>query len=68
MKKELPYEKCCFYCENGAVSEDGETVFCKKKKADVAPDHVCRHFFYDLLKRMPQLPKLPEVDLPSLDD
>ncbi|MBQ8351073.1 MAG: hypothetical protein IJY20_03390 [Clostridia bacterium] len=65
--KELAYEKCCFYCENGKVSEDGDTVFCKKKKKEVSPDGVCRAFFYDLLRRVPALPKLPEVELPTLD-
>lgn len=66
-KKEPAYEKCCFYCENGKASEDGETVFCQKKKKEVPADHACHAFFYDLLRRMPAFPKLPEVELPTLD-
>ncbi len=66
-KMEPTYEKCCYFCENGQVSEDGDSVFCKKKKKDVSPDGVCRAFFYDLLRCIPELPKLPEVDLPILD-
>ena len=70
MKKEktLAYEKCCFYCEHGSVSEDGDSVYCKKKQKDMTPDACCRSFFYDLLRRTPVLPKLPDVELPTLDD
>ena len=66
-KKELAYDKCCYFCENGKVNEENDTVFCSKKKKEVSPDGVCHAFFYDLLRRKPALPKLQEVELPPLD-
>lgn len=65
--KELAYERCCFYCENAVVSEEEDSVFCKKKNKDVAPEGLCHSFFYDLLRRTPVLPSLPDVELPTLD-
>lgn len=67
MKKELAYDKCCFYCEKGRPSEDESSVYCTKKKKEVAPGEVCHAFFYDLLRRRPMLPTLPSVELPPLD-
>ena len=66
-KKELPYDKCCFCCEKGAIQEDGKTVYCQKKKQEVPAGQVCHAFSYDLLRRKPEFPKLPEVELPTLD-
>ena len=66
-KKELPYDTCCYFCEHGRINPEDDSVFCKKKKKEVSPDGTCHAFFYDLLRRTPALPKLPEVELPTLD-
>ena len=66
-EKERAYDKCCFYCEHSTVDQENDTVYCNKKKKNVSPEQACHAFFYDLLRRTPTLPKLPEVALPTLD-
>ncbi|MBP3321345.1 MAG: hypothetical protein J6M12_03235 [Clostridia bacterium] len=56
-KKEQEEEDlCCYYCEY-ADRQGEDTVFCKKKKKDVAAEGNCLSFAYDLLKRRPMPPK-----------
>lgn len=67
LKKKSSLEEedlCCCYCEYAQIG-DGEQVFCKKKKKDVAAEGNCLSFVYDLLKRRP--PKRKSVDLSDLD-
>ena len=60
------YDSFCAYCEQATVSEDEETVFCKKKKKAMPFDGHCHSFFYDLRKREPKILSLPEVELPII--
>ena len=72
MKKqefETLYDSFCVYCEyatKAPVEGDEDAVFCKKKKKTVLPDGHCHSFIYDLLKRKPQTPSLPDVELPII--
>ena len=52
---------CCRYCEYAKGSQEGEQVFCKKKKKDVAAEGNCLSFAYDLLKRRPATARMPSV-------
>lgn len=67
LKKKSSLEEedlCCRCCEHAQLG-DGEQVFCKKKKKDVAPEGNCLSFAYDLLKRRPL--KRKSVDLSDLE-
>lgn len=61
------YDSFCLYCEHASsANEEEETVFCDKKKKAVPMNGHCHAFFYDLLKREPKVPTLPEVELPII--
>ena len=60
------YDSFCLYCEHASVSEEEDTVFCKKKKKAMPQNGHCHSFFYDLRKREPKLFSLPEVELPII--
>ena len=70
MKKQIEeplYDSLCAYCEHAnEINEDEGTVYCEKKKRTMPLDGHCLSFFYDLLKREPKMPVLPEVELPVL--
>lgn len=51
-------EPRCSYCQRGK-SIDAETVLCKKRGV-TQPDHACRSFRYDPLKRVPPRPAVPD--------
>ncbi len=55
-------QKCCQLCEFGFLDEEDFTVKCtKRKNKSFAPDHKCRKFVYDPLKKSPhRAPKLRE--------
>jgi hypothetical protein len=44
-------EKACYQCSNGTFNRADNTVFCEKKKKNVAPDFKCISFDYDPLLR-----------------
>lgn len=67
--KVSPEEKICYYCEYAQASEEEDTVFCQKKKRDVACGRICRKFSYDLLKKNPRpLPPIPTLSEEALLD
>ena len=63
MKKKLynkDVKKQCDVCLYGRLSEDKQSVLCKKKGI-TDRDEKCRSFSYDATKREPQIPtQLPE--------
>lgn len=69
MRKKPEYVRCCANCEFAERhAENDESVFCRKKKKELAPLHICRRFSYDLLKYTPARPReIPTLD-PSLAD
>lgn len=63
MKRKLynkDVKKQCDVCRFGKLSEDKESVLCRKKGV-TDRDEKCRSFSYDATKREPMIPtKLPE--------
>ena len=65
MKKELYNKKIepqCKYCLYGRLSPAGNVVLCEKHGI-MTPEHRCRRFTYDPLKREP----MPRAVLPQFD-
>ena len=60
--KRIFEEAMCAYCEWATVQKD-ETLFCKKKRKEVAAEGICRCFSYDLLKR----PASPKPSIVAID-
>ncbi len=61
-KREMP--RFCAFCEHASLLSDENTVLCDKKGV-VDAFHRCRKFRYDLLKRKPLAPLMPELPDPS---
>ncbi|MCI8589912.1 MAG: hypothetical protein HFE77_04295 [Clostridiales bacterium] len=57
MSKEQAIERpqFCAFCEHAVCIADRENVLCKHKGV-VNKEYRCRHFSYDLLKRIPTPP------------
>ncbi len=66
-KKESDFEKVCALCQYASPLCEREEVLCRKYGV-VAPDHTCRRFVYDPLKRVPRRPQIIPADLPDLSD
>lgn len=68
-KYECDIEKVCAYCENASVLHDRDFMLCRRKGV-VSAGHLCRHFSYDPLKRIPVPRKniSDDFELPSLPD
>ena len=45
-------QKACEYCKYGRTSDFTEDIFCAKRGVTNRRDY-CRHYEYDVLKRMP---------------
>ncbi len=63
-KKMLKFPHACCYCEHATPLSDESTVLCDKKGI-VPAEHKCRRFRYDLLKRKPLPPRMPELPDPE---
>ena len=68
-RKEQPeIERCCARCEHATLLSQFDYILCNRKGV-VCDTHVCRHFIYDPLKRMPKrLPALPQTEFPSVEE
>jgi len=65
-KKNKPeFPRVCEYCEYASALSDTDKMLCSKKGV-VLSGYRCRHFRYDLLKRVPTPP--PPISLPDLSD
>ena len=54
-------EPQCALCEHGKISDDGQSVICRKIGAVMQPYSKCRKYKYDPLKREPKVsPRLTE--------
>ncbi len=55
-------ERTCAMCEFGFINEDTGDIKCAKhKNKEFSPDHKCRKFVYDPLKKSPRTkPKMHE--------
>lgn len=57
--------KTCTNCKFGILSDDGESILCKKKGVMELYDY-CRRYQYDPTKRRPKLP-MPTVEYNAED-
>ena len=54
-------EKICLYCEHAAETYEPGRMLCDCKGI-VSSGFRCRKFVYDPLKRVPRIPKRPQLD------
>ena len=59
-------EPCCAYCQRGTRVNETE-IICVKRGV-VPPDHACRAFRYDPLKRVPPRPAVLDTERWSAED
>ena len=70
-------DEICVYCEESAPLNDSDFVLCRKRgivraqhqlrQLQQLPQHRCRRFAYDPLKRMPAEHKVPKLDFIDIE-